>query len=616
MNRSLSVLALALAACASGPPANPQSSSPKAANAPEPAFVKALAEARAGVDDIGLQDLLEAHWAWELKDDPLRATGLGVHRYDDRLPDRSEAGIAERRRRRAAFLKQLEAIAPGQLTRRDAVTYAMLETELRTAVASEVCDFHEWTLSARSNPVTQFNYLPELHKVRSPSDASNLLARYHQIAGAIDDTTAALTRGAARGLFAPQESVRRVLEMVDKQLGTALDEWPLLKPARAPKADWPGGEHALFAKQLREVVATDIVPALKRYGDLVRERIFPKARDEEHSGLWALPVGKACYAARIRAFTTLSSTPEEIHSVGVNAIAKTDSEMAALGKKVMGTGSLAETLVRLREDKSLYFDTEEAVEAAARKTLQLGKAKMGDFFGVLPKASCKVVRIPDYEAPYTTIAYYRPAHADGSKPGEYFVNVYEPTTRPRFEAAVLAVHEAIPGHHLQIAISQELGSVPAFRKHGGVTAYVEGWALYTERLADEMGLYENDLDRIGMVSFDAWRAGRLVVDTGIHALGWSRKKARDYLEAHTALSPENIDNEVDRYINWPGQALGYKIGQIEIWKLRREAEAALGDSFSLKSFHDTVLRSGAITLPLLRANVLRFVEKARAARVR
>jgi uncharacterized protein (DUF885 family) len=399
--------------------------------------------------------------------------------------------------------------------------------------------------------------------------------------------------------------------MIDKQLVQSLKEWPLMKPAKPPKAAFAGGDHAAFAQALGKIVDHQIRPALKRYATLIRERILPNARDQADTGLSGLPIGEACYAACVQKYTTLRLSPQQIHDIGLRAIAETDAEMAAYGAKRLATDSLAATLTQLRHDKRWYFESEAQVEAAARRTLALGKQRMGDFFGTLPKADCTVVPIPDYEAPFTTIAYYRPPHADGSKPGEYFVNVYQPKTRPRFEAAVLAVHEAIPGHHLQIAISQELASVPAFRKHGGVTAYVEGWALYTERLADEMGLYADDLDRIGMVSFDAWRAGRLVVDTGIHALGWSRSKARAYLEAHTALSPENIDNEVDRYINWPGQALGYKIGQIEIWKLRRKAEEALGDTFSLKSFHDTVLGGGAVTLPLLREKIARFIDKSR-----
>ena len=214
---------------------------------------------------------------------------------------------------------------------------------------------------------------------------------------------------------------------------------------------------------------------------------------------------------------------------------------------------------------------------------------------------------PDYEAPYTTIAYYRQPHFDGSKPGEYFVNTYKPETRPRYEAEVLAFHEAIPGHHLQIAISHERSQLPAFRKFGGNTAFSEGWALYTERLAAEMDLYSGPLDRMGMLSYDAWRASRLVVDTGIHAMGWTRKRAETFMLEHTALAANNIRNEVDRYISWPGQALAYKVGQLEILRLRARAKAGLGNRFDIRKFHDRVLENGAVTLPVLADQIERWI---------
>jgi uncharacterized protein (DUF885 family) len=219
-----------------------------------------------------------------------------------------------------------------------------------------------------------------------------------------------------------------------------------------------------------------------------------------------------------------------------------------------------------------------------------------------------VVRpIPDYEAPFTTTAYYRQPAPDGSKAGEYFINVFKPETRPRFEAQVLAFHESIPGHHLQIAIAQEMPELPEFRKHTGPNAYVEGWALYTERLAEEMGLYSDDLDRMGMLSYDAWRASRLVVDTGLHALGWTREEAVQFMLSHTALSEQNIRNEVDRYLVWPAQALSYKVGQLELWRLRRMAEKELGDKFDIRGFHDTVLANGAVSLSIVEQLVKEWV---------
>jgi uncharacterized protein (DUF885 family) len=263
---------------------------------------------------------------------------------------------------------------------------------------------------------------------------------------------------------------------------------------------------------------------------------------------------------------------------------------------------------RLRTDPTLFFDTEASVEAQAVESLAAASAAMPAFFDPLPAAECTVRRIPDYEAPYTTIAYYRPAAPDGSRPGTYFVNTHAPTTRPRHEAQVLAFHESIPGHHLQIAIAQELPETPLFRKHLDSTVFVEGWALYTERLADEMGLYTSDLDRMGMLSFDAWRAARLVVDTGLHHKGWSREAAEQFLRENTPLALNNIHNEVDRYITWPGQALAYKTGQLEIWRLRREAEAALGTEFDIKGFHNAVLGNGPVPLSLLEEQVQDWVE--------
>jgi uncharacterized protein (DUF885 family) len=273
--------------------------------------------------------------------------------------------------------------------------------------------------------------------------------------------------------------------------------------------------------------------------------------------------------------------------------------MVARAKASLGVEDFPALAARLRSDPSLHFATEAEVEAKAADSLARALARIPDFFGLLPKAPCVVTRIPAVDAPYTYIAYYSMAAPDGSKPGEYFINTFAPETRPRFEAEALAWHEAVPGHHMQYAIAQELAETPAFRRHAETNVYVEGWALYTEQLADEMGLYSSDMDRVGMGSFEAWRAARLVVDTGLHAKGWSRKQAEDFMLANTVLAENNIRNEVDRYIGWPGQALAYKTGQMEIWRLRRKAEAALGPRFDLKGFHDCILGGGPVTLPVL-----------------
>jgi len=291
-------------------------------------------------------------------------------------------------------------------------------------------------------------------------------------------------------------------------------------------------------------------------------------------------------------------------------VARINRELEDLGEKALGTRDRAAILKRLRTDPDLYFRTRDEVEEKARQALARARRAIPRFFGRLPNAECEVVRIEPHEEKHSTIAYYRWPAADGSRPGRYYINTYAPETRPRYEAEVLAYHESIPGHHLQISIAQELEGLPAFRKHLGVTAFSEGWGLYTERLADEMGLYTADLDRIGVLSYDAWRACRLVVDTGMHAKGWTRKQAIDFMLANTALAENNIVNEVDRYIAWPGQALAYKVGQLEIRRLRTEAEKRLGSRFDLRSFHDIVLGSGAVSLQTLRQLVEQFIAAA------
>jgi uncharacterized protein (DUF885 family) len=281
--------------------------------------------------------------------------------------------------------------------------------------------------------------------------------------------------------------------------------------------------------------------------------------------------------------------------------------MKALGKRLLNSDDLVTIFSRLRSDPAFHFHDAGEVMKKAEASLAAARARIPQFFGVLPRTECVVKQIPAYEQAYSTIAYYHEPHPGDGKPGEFRVNISAPDTRPRHEAAVLAFHESIPGHHLQIARAQELPAMPAFRRYLGLTAFVEGWGLYSERLSDEMGLYADDADRMGMLDYDAWRAARLVVDTGLHAMGWSRQQAIDYMKQNTALAENNIINEVDRYISAPGQALAYKIGQLEILRLRREAQKALGERFDIKGFHDAVLGGGAVSLGVLADQVNAWV---------
>jgi len=573
----------------------------------QPAPVFALAgQARAGVDDEGLAALLVDHWDWELRSSPTWATTLGDHRNDDKLADNSLAGIERHRTERRRFLERARAVDPNGLSPRDRTTLALFVAGLEADVGTEVCEFELWSVSPRGNPVGQFNRLPESHKVESVEDGANLLARYRAVPGSVDNTIAALRAGAAKGLVANAETLRRTLAMVEGALAKPTDEWALLAPAAAERPGWAADARAEFARDLRAAVDDGIRPAYGRYRDQLKD-LVARGRGPKAVGLGALPNGKACYEARLRAYTGLARTADEIHGIGTAEIDRINKEMVTLGRKLFKTRRLARIVRRLRTDKKLYFENKEQILAAAKVAVERARNTIGDWFGVLPRAPVVVVEIPDYEAPFTTIAYYRGPHADGSKPGEYFINTYKPGVRPRFEMEVLAYHEAIPGHHLQIAIAQERDQLPAFRRFSGNTAFVEGWALYTERLSREMGMYSGDLDVMGMLSYDAWRASRLVVDTGLHAKGWTRQQAERYMLEHTALTAANIANEVDRYISTPGQAVAYKTGQLEILRLRELARDKLGAAFDIKAFHDVVLGSGAVSLPVLERAVLDYI---------
>jgi uncharacterized protein (DUF885 family) len=375
----------------------------------------------------------------------------------------------------------------------------------------------------------------------------------------------------------------------------------MVEPAWAtpPAPDpWPAGERDRQVHGLRDVVAAQIKPAFGRLRAFLHDTVLPRARGDKE-GLVGVPGGDACYRASILYHVGMPKTPDELHALGQAEIARTDREIAALGKSVLGTPDLAATIARLRGDRSLYFDSRDELLAAAGHALDRAKAAIPRFFSVLPRADCVMRETPAYEAPYSTIAYYRQPHYDGTKPGEYFVNTYKPETRPRFELEALTWHESIPGHHLQIAIASELQDVPEFRKHIHNSAYAEGWGLYTERLADEMGLYTAAVDRMGMFAADSMRACRLVVDTGLHALGWSRQQAIDYMVANSPLTEGVCRPEVDRYICNPGQATSYMIGRLEIQRMRAEAEQRQGDRFDITKFHSAVLESGSLPLDVL-----------------
>lgn len=607
---SSTLIVLALLAC--GPKAPPEPPVPAPAAAPSaPADP---AGAAAGVADAAFGALLVRHWDHSLRQAPVWATRLGDRRFNALLGDATwEAAEADLVATRG-FLSEAQEIASyGDLTEADALTLDIFVLGLQQTLDEAPCQFHAWSLSPRFNALVDIYDLPEAHAVRDAEDARTLLARYRAAPARIAAEADRLARGAAEGRAAPAETLRRTLAQADEALARPVEESPLMAPIERETPGLDGEARAAWQADMRAAVEQGIRPALIAWRDQIQADVLPVGRPPESAGLRFLPDGEACYASLVRRYTTLDRSPEQVHAAGLAAIASVHAEFAALGPATVGTAELSGIFRALREDPSLRFGTADEVEAAASQALAEAQAVVPEAFGRLPEAPCEVRPIPAHEAPYTTIAYYQPSEPGGGRPGVYFINTHAPDTRPRFEARALAVHEAVPGHHFQIAIAQELPALPAFRKHAGMTAFVEGWALYSERLADELGLYPTDVDRLGMLSFDAWRAARLVVDTGVHHMGWTRSEAEDWMRANTPLADNNIVNEVDRYVSWPGQAVAYKTGQVEILSLRAEAEAALGERFDRSAFHDVVLGAGAVPLPVLRSRVEAWVASAQQA---
>jgi len=577
-----------------GPRPNPARPTPAATPAaPAPSSAAAAA----------LDRLAARFWQEHLQADPVEATILGYHAHDDRMPDESLAARDAQLRSLAELRARLDGEAPaGQLAPGQRVTRALLAGELDATLATATCQLEEWVIDPRDGPQVSYLDLAGLQPVATAAARAALLARWRAMPLALDQQGSNLRQGLQAGKTSAASEVERVVRQLNELLRRPDGEWPLVTGPvdRLPPAV-DAEERRRFTAQLQAIVGDELRPAFARYLSVVRDEVQPHARGDADVGINHLPGGAACYAALVRAHTSLPLEPRAVHQLGLDELARLHAEIEALGPAAVGASSFPEIQRRLRSgDRALFFGTREEIEASARATLARATAAMPRFLGRLPTTPCVVKRVEPHEEKDSPIAFYRQPAVDGSRPGTYYVNTYQPETRPRFEAEALAFHESIPGHHVQIALAQELRGLPEFRKNLGVTAFVEGWGLYAERLADELGLYSSPLTRLGRLSLESWRAGRLVVDTGIHALGWSRAQAVKFLLDNTLIAPNNIENEVDRYIGWPGQALAYKVGQLELLRLREAARAALGPRFDLRQFHDVVLGSGAVSLPVLR----------------
>jgi uncharacterized protein (DUF885 family) len=555
------------------------------------------------------------YWEAYVECHPVIASTLGDNRYADRIDDHSPEATAAALARLESLAVQLAGLADdGSWTTEARLTHSALDQAITSDILDLGTGLRAWNVDHMDSTPTALLAIRDFQPLVTPADGDAMVARWRAMGTFTDTYRVNLERSLADGLVACHAPAERVRSMLDDLLAADVASWPLLAPLRAGSlAGWSDADRARFEDGLRAAVAESVRPAFARLHATLEERILPAARPDERPGLCHVEGGVDAYRDLVRVHTSLALAPEELHATGLAEIERIDRELTELAARTIGTRTLPDALAALRGDPALRFATRDEVHAKAAASLARASEAIPDWFGRLPMAPCEVVAMSDLESEHSTIAFYRQPAVDGSRPGQYYVNTWKPETRTRYEAEVLAYHESIPGHHLQIAIAQELEIEAEFRKHLGPTAFFEGWGLYTERLSDEMGLYSGDLDRIGVLSFDAWRASRLVVDTGMHALGWTRRQAIDFMLAHTALAENNVVNEVDRYIVIPGQALAYKTGQLELLRLRAEARAALGQRFDIRAFHDTVLANGAVALPVLREVVATWIAPVSAA---
>ncbi len=540
------------------------------------------------MNDIG--GLAEEYWQHHLDTSPTSAHLLGDYRAPGEFEraDRAseDADVATLR----DLARRAEAVPVEGLDEQDRITREVLLDD--AASRSALLDEHlaELGVDPIFGPQVTVPLLAGMLALPTPEVAEALVEKYRGVGRSYRESAERLREGVARGRVPAAFAVEDTLVQLDRILATPVADDGLLVTTRPPDGiDVDGWKAAL-----REAVDREVRPGMAAYADVLRTEVLPHARPDERVGLTHLPGGDVSYAAALRYFTTTDKSAREIHDLGLRTVAALAEEYRALGPEVVGTDDLQAVFEALRTDPALHFERGEQLVEASEVAMARAWEAMPDWFEVLPQAPCGV------QATTTGAkAFYFPPASDGSRGGTFFINVDDPSSWGTFELESMAFHEGIPGHHLQLTVAGELTGVPDFRKHLHNAAYAEGWGLYTERLADEMGLYSGPVDRIGMLAADSMRACRLVVDTGMHALGWSRRRAIDYMVENSPLRESMVRPEIDRYAVTPGQACSYMVGRVEIQRMRAEAQARQGDGFSVKAFHSAVLDSGSLPLGVL-----------------
>jgi uncharacterized protein (DUF885 family) len=544
-----------------------------------------------------LLKLFDQVWQEDLIDDPISATQLGDPRYNDKLPDMSQVAIDARNKRNYLRLASLRKIVKEKLEKADQLNYDLFEREIKFRI--DEFTYKPWLYAIRTFDGPQLlTEVSEFAPFSTVKDYDNWIARINASGVFFDQWIALLQQGANERRTQPRVTVAKVLEQIKPQLVTNPEDSGFYAPFKRMPASIPQAEKDRLQAAAKAAIQTTGVPAYQRFEKFLREVYLPASRDSV--GISDTPDGDLYYRNRIKLYTTLDNiTATQIHNTGLAEVKRIRAEMEKTLEGINFLGNLDQFLVFLRTDDRFFYKTPEELLAAYEKSARAIEPQLPKLFGRLPKTPFGVRAIPAASAPTTTTAYYQPPSLDGSRPGNYYVNLYKPETRPIWEIEALTAHESVPGHHLQIALAYELKGLPEFRRNAGYTAFVEGWALYSESLGYELGLYQDEFSKFGQLNYDMWRAVRLVVDTGMHQFRWTRDQAIYYFKQNTGKSDQDIVNEVDRYISWPGQALAYKLGQLRIQALRAEAEKALGTSFDIRAFHDKLLGMGALPLSVL-----------------
>lgn len=558
-----------------------------------------------------LNALFDSEWQWSLENNPTFATYLGDKRFNSRWQDISLGAIESRHRRDTEVLAKLQKIDRAKLSISDKVNFDLFKKGYESAIDNFNTRLYLLPISQLSGIQTT-DELAELINFETVKDYEDWIARLNAFPALTDQTLALLRDGKAKGMIWSKQVLTRIPAQFDKQIVNDPGNSPFYSPFKNIAKEISAVDQERLRRSAKEAIKSKIVPSFQKLKTYFTGEYLPAAYPE--AGIWQMKGGDKIYEFLARDYTTTNLTPKEIHEKGLSEVARIRAEMEKIKSQVGFAGTLQEFFVFLRSDPKFFYKTSAELLDAYRAISKRIDPETTKVFRTFPRAPYGVIQIPDKIAPDTTTAYYNSPAADGSRPGYYYVNLYRPETRPKWEMMALSIHEAVPGHHFQIALQQELGDIPNFRKYGGYTAFSEGWGLYSESLGDDMGLYSDPYDKFGQLTYEMWRAVRLVVDTGMHYFKWDRQKAIDFFKANAAKTDQDVVNEIDRYISNPGQALAYKIGELKIKELRARSRTALADKFDVKEFHDVVLLSGAVPLSVLETNVNEWIAKKRSTK--